>query len=79
MVTNITLRKITESIEYVKILEVTDYEGEIHQLIGLKYISIFAYNSSTIINTPHSKILVFCETKLPIQVRVDHTPWYLTI
>ena len=34
-VTNTTIHKVTESIESCKILEVTDDEGSIHQLINI--------------------------------------------
>ena len=73
-VTNITLHKITERIESCKILEFTDDEGSIHWLIGLKCTVIVADTGSPIPNNPHSVSLVFCETKVPIQVRVNHTP-----
>ena len=78
MVTNITFNKITESIESCKILEVTDYEGAIHFVIGLKYIVIVADTGSPIITTPHSTIIFLSETNDPIQYRGVHTPLYLT-
>ena len=37
MATNITINKMTENIESNTILEFTDAEGEIHQLINIKY------------------------------------------
>ena len=37
MATNITINKMSENIESNTILEFTDAEGEIHQLINIKY------------------------------------------
>ena len=37
MATNITINRMTENIESNTILEFTDAEGEIHQLINIKY------------------------------------------
>ena len=74
MVTNITFQKITERIESCKMLEVNDDEGEIHLLVGIKYTVIVADTTPPIITTPHSTSLVFCETRVPIQERSDHTP-----
>ena len=41
--TNITIKKMTESLDYNTILEVTDDEGEIHLLQNLKYILIVVF------------------------------------
>ena len=65
-------------IETCKILDVTDDEGEIHLLIGIKYTLIVADTVSPIPTTPHSTSLVLCETKVPIQDRGGHTPLSLT-
>ena len=65
-------------IKYCKILEVTDDEGAINFLIRLKYIAIVADTGSPILTTPHSTSLVFCETKVPIQDRGEHTPLSIT-
>ena len=59
---NIIIHKITERIEYYKILKITDDEGEIYLLKNIKYTVIVAYPGSPIRNTPHSMSLVFCET-----------------
>ena len=64
MVTNITFHKITERIEPCKILEVTNDEGEIHLLIGLKYTLIVSDTVSPILTASHSNILVFYETNV---------------
>ena len=53
--------------EYCKMLEVTDDEGEIHLLKGLKYTVIVTDTGSPILTTPHSTILVFCETNTPVK------------
>ena len=42
-------------------LEVTDDEGEINLLIGIKYKVVVADIGSSIITTPHSMGLVFYE------------------
>ena len=57
-----------------KMLEVTDDEGAIHLLIGLKYTMIVADTGSPILNMPHFTRPVFCETKDPIKYRCGHTP-----
>ena len=63
-VTNITIHNITESIESNKMLEVTDDEGEIQLLIGLKCTLIVTDTGSPILTTPHYMILVFCKTNV---------------
>ena len=55
---------MTESIESNKILEGTDYEGEIHLLINIKYTVIVVDTVSPIINNPHYMILVLGETNV---------------
>ena len=44
-------------------LEVTDDEGSIHLLMGIKCIGIVKESILPIQNTPHSMIHVFYETK----------------
>ena len=78
MVTNITFHKITESIYSCKILEVTDDDGAIHLLIGLKYTVIMADTGSPVLTKPHFISLALCETKVPIKYRGGHTPLSLT-
>ena len=78
MVTNITFHKITVRIESYKILELTDYEVEVHLLIGFKCIMIVTETISYIRNMTHSMSLVFCETKVRIQDRGGYIPWSLT-
>ena len=78
MVTHINLKKITERVESYKIMEVTDYEGEIHLIIGIKYKVIVADTGIPILTTPHSTSFVLCETRVPIQYRGVHTPQSLT-
>ena len=58
-------KKFSERIEYWKFLEVTDDEGAIQSLMGIKYTVLLANTGSPILNTPHSTSIVFCETKLP--------------
>ena len=65
-------------IDSYKILEVTDDEGEVHLLVGIKYIVIVTEPRSSIRNMTHSTSLVLCETKVPKQDRSFHTPMYLT-
>ena len=50
------------TIESNTILDFTGDEGEIHLLVNLKYTVIVSDRGSSIINMPHSMILVFCET-----------------
>ena len=64
MVTNINFDKITVRIESYEILEVTEYEGEIHLLTGIKYTVTVKDTGSPILTTPHSTSLVFCETNV---------------
>ena len=59
-------------------LEVTDDEGEVNLLIGLKFTVIVTEYRSSIRNMTHSTSLVFCKTKVPTQDRSGHTPLYLT-
>ena len=61
---NITIKKFTERIDSYKVLEVTDDEGAIHLLIGLKFTVIVKNPSSSILNMPYSKSLVFYETNV---------------
>ena len=77
-VTNITLRKITKRIESCKILEATDDEGAIHWLVDIKYTVIVTDTGSPIPNTTHPTSLVFYETRVTIQFRVNHKPRSLT-
>ena len=63
-VTNITIQKITESIYYYIVLEVTDDEGEINLLINIRYTVVVAEPNSPILNTPHYTSLVLCETNV---------------
>ena len=53
IVTNITIPKITEGIEYYNILELTDDEGSIHLIINIRYTVIVVDPNSPIRNTPH--------------------------
>ena len=59
--TNITIQKITESIDSNTILEGIDDEGSINLFLNTKYIVILVDTISPIQNTPHSMSLVFCE------------------
>ena len=68
----------SERIESCRILEVTDDEGELHFLVGIKYTVIVADTVSPILTTPHSTSLVLWETRVPIQDRGVHAPLYLT-
>ena len=70
--------KITERIESCKILEVTDDEGAINWLIGIKYTVIVADNGSPILTMPQSTSHILCETRVLIQDRGGHTPWSIT-
>ena len=45
-------------------MEITDDEGEIHSLIGLKYAVIVEDTSSPNLTTPHSTSLVLYETNV---------------
>ena len=63
-VTNITIHKINERIEYYRFMEITDYEGVIQVLINIRYTVIVKDTDSPIRNTQYSKRLVFCETNV---------------
>ena len=56
--------KITERIEYCKMLEVNDDEEAIHLLINLIYTVIVSDNGSPILASTYSTILVFYETNV---------------
>ena len=62
--TNITIHKITESLESNTILEGNYDEGEIHLILNLKYIVIFLEPVSPIIKSPNSMRLFLCETNV---------------
>ena len=55
-------------------MKVTDDDGGIYLLIGLKYTVLVVDTAPPIITTPHSTNLVFCETKAPTQDRGGHKP-----
>ena len=62
-------------------MEVTDDEGAIHLLIGIKCTQIVVDTNSPIQNTQHSPIRVFYETighKSPTQVHGRHKQFSLT-
>ena len=50
--------------EYCKMLEVTDDEGEINLLKGLKYTVIVTDTGSPILTTPHYMRLLFWESNV---------------
>ena len=58
-VTNITFHKITEKIESCKVLEVTDDEGVIQLLTGLKHTVVVAHTGFPIRTTPISTRILF--------------------
>ena len=55
---------MTERIEYNTVLEVTDYEEEIHLLTNIKYTVIVIDPGYPIRNTTHSTRLLLCETNI---------------
>ena len=59
-VTNITIRKLNESIYSYTVLEVAGDEGAIHLLINIRYTVIVVDAGSPILTTPYSGILFFC-------------------
>ena len=59
-------------------MEVTDDEGAINLLIGIKYTVIVADTGFHIINMQNYTSLVLCETKVPIKYRGGHTQLSLT-
>ena len=75
--TNITFHEINERIEYFEMLEVTDDEGEMHLLIGLKYTVIVSDTVPPILTMPHSTSFFFCNNNVPIQYIGNHTPLYI--
>ena len=66
------------NIESYKSLEVTDDEGAIHLLIGIKYIVVVVDTGNPVLTTPHATSLVSYETKVTIEDRGGHTLLSLT-
>ena len=59
-------------------MEVTDDEGAIHLLIGIKYIVVVVDTGNPVLTTPHATSLVSYETKVTIEDRGGHTLLSLT-